>query len=112
MAQSDLEAAFIFYWRAIDGPPVTPEYRFDSRRKFRLDFAHLDSKTGIEVEGGIWTQKGRHTSGQGYTNDCIKYNLATSLGWRIFRLTGDMLKSDPQKHLTMIKQFIERNERQ
>ena len=43
----------------------------------------------LEVEGGIWKGKfGGHTSGKGFVSDCDKYNTATSLGWRVFRITN------------------------
>lgn len=42
------------------------------------------------MEGGTWSQ-GRHTRGQGYKQDCIKYNIAALLGYRVFRFTADML---------------------
>ena len=103
MPQSELEATFIYYWRVLNGPPLLPEYRFHPKRKFRLDFVHLPTMIAIEIEGGIWTG-GRHTSGKGYTNDCIKYNLATLAGWHIFRLTGDML-NEPDKYIKPIIKF-------
>jgi very-short-patch-repair endonuclease len=109
MPQSELEATFLYYWRAINGPPLTPEYRFDPKRRYRLDFAYVPAKVAIECEGGTWTQ-GRHSRGNGYTQDCIKYNLATADGWRIFRLTSDMLANNPYEHLTLIKLFIEANQ--
>lgn len=107
MKTSSLEAAFDYYWRVLEGPALEAEYRFDTERKFRLDFAHLQTKVGIECDGATWTG-GRHSTGKGYTNDCIKLNLATALGWRIFRLTSDMLKNNPEGHLMIIKLFIAR----
>jgi hypothetical protein len=46
----------------------------------------LQSKTAIELEGGIWIQ-GRHTRARGFQNDAEKYNTAQLLGWTVFRLT-------------------------
>jgi hypothetical protein len=40
----------------------------------------------IEIEGGIFIG-GRHTRGRGYQDDLEKYNVATSLGWRVFRFS-------------------------
>lgn len=40
----------------------------------------------IEVEGGAFT-RGRHTRGAGFIGDMEKYNAATSMGWRVFRVT-------------------------
>ena len=66
------------------------EYRFDSTRRWRFDFAHLPSQTAIEIEGGIW-RGGRHTTGIGFTRDCEKYFAATMQGWQVVRLTPGMI---------------------
>lgn len=84
------ENRFEFLWKAICGPPLKREHRFDEKRKWRFDFAHHDTQVAIEIEGGVWS-KSRHTNGAGYSQDCEKYNAATLQGWRIFRLTPDMI---------------------
>lgn len=60
------------------------EHRFHPERKFRFDFAWVDLKVALEIEGGIWT-RGRHVRPIGYQNDLIKYNLAAYNGWFVFR---------------------------
>lgn len=55
-------------------------------RKFRFDYAFPDIKLAIEYEG-INSKNSRHTNIKGYTNDCIKYNLATLNGWHVLRYT-------------------------
>ena len=60
-------------------------------RKWRSDFFHRPSNTLIEIEGGIWSGVGRHTSGKGYTSDALKYNVASYMGYRLFRLTSSLL---------------------
>ena len=82
---SKLEAHFEFLWRVAQGPPLEREFRFHPSRKWRADFAHLDSRTLIEIEGGIFTN-GRHTRGAGYAADLEKYLEATLAGWRVVRL--------------------------
>ena len=59
----------------------------------------------VEVEGGTWIN-GRHNRGKGFAEDCEKYNQAALLGWRVFRLTIDMLENDPYGHLMPIILFI------
>lgn len=73
------------------GVPVA-EYRFAPPRKWRFDFAFVEQKIAIEVEGGVWTG-GRHTRGSGFLKDMEKYNAAAVLGWRVFRCTPDTLLS-------------------
>jgi len=70
----------------------TSEYRFDPKRRWRLDFAFVQRKIGIEVEGGIWSQ-GRHTRGAGFEADCDKYNALALAGWRLLRFTPSQIRS-------------------
>ncbi len=72
------------------------EYPFAQpiKRKWRADFA-LGVRHWcilVEVEGGVGG-KSRHTSGQGFKNDCEKYNTATALGWRVLRFTTEQVTS-------------------
>jgi hypothetical protein len=60
-------------------------------KRYRLDFAHPLSRTGIEIQGGVYN-RGRHVTGSGYERDCRKYNLAYTSGWTIFLLTATMAK--------------------
>ena len=91
MAASKLESKFLFLWRCLDGPPLQREYRFHPDRKWRADFAHLPSRTLIEVEGGAWVG-GRHNRGSGFVRDTEKYLEATLSGWRVLRLTERQLE--------------------
>jgi hypothetical protein len=60
-------------------------------KRYRLDFAHSNSRTGIEIQGGVYN-RGRHVTGSGYERDCRKYNLAYTSKWTIFLLTSQMAK--------------------
>jgi hypothetical protein len=60
-------------------------------KRYRLDFAHPLSRTGVEIQGGVYN-RGRHVTGSGYERDCKKYNLAYTSGWTIFLLTSTMAK--------------------
>lgn len=60
--------------------------------KTRFDFAWPEFRLAVEVEGGTWT-RGRHSRGAGFARDCEKYNAATTLGWRVIRVTADMVRS-------------------
>lgn len=68
------------------------EYRFAPPRKFRADFAYVEARLLLEVEGGIYSN-GRHTRGSGFAADCEKYNLATLLGFKVLRFTAEMIQS-------------------
>jgi very-short-patch-repair endonuclease len=56
---SRLEKRLELLWRALCGPVLEKEFRFHPVRKWRADFAHLPSRTLIEIEGGIYVN-GRH----------------------------------------------------
>jgi hypothetical protein len=58
---------------------------------WRFDFAWPDHLVALEIEGA--PGQGRHTTAKGFTEDCRKYNAATLLGWRIYRVTGGMVHS-------------------
>jgi hypothetical protein len=62
-------------------------------KRYRLDFAHPSSLTGIEIQGAVYS-RGRHVTGSCYERDCRKYNLAYTSDWTIFLLSGAMAK-DP-----------------
>lgn len=100
---SHLERKFALLWKAHDGPlPLRHEVPFHPTRKWRFDFAHTASKVAIEIEGGTWA-RGAHSRGNGYAEDCEKYNAAAALGWTVFRLTGDMLT---RTHLELVMDAI------
>ena len=92
MRTSPLEAEMALQIRAAGLPVPVREHRFHPSRRWRFDFAYPDEKIAIEIEGGVWIG-GRHTRGSGFTSDCEKYNEAARLGWRVFRLTGEMIRN-------------------
>lgn len=68
------------------------QYRYSPHRKWAFDFAWLDRKLAVEVDGGTWTG-GRHTRGGGYEKDSEKLNAANLLGWTCLRYTSTMVRS-------------------
>lgn len=93
MPRSNLEDRFAFLWRVAQGPLLEREFHFHPTRKWRSDFAHLASRTLIEIEGGIFARKGgRHNRGAGYAKDAEKYLEAAMGGWTVLRLTEKQLE--------------------
>ena len=86
--ESPLEAKFVVAWRALASqyPEPEREYQFHPERGWAFDFAFIQQKVAVEMEGGTWSG-GRHVRGEGYANDCEKYNAAVELGWRLLRYT-------------------------
>jgi very-short-patch-repair endonuclease len=83
-------------------PQPVKEYKFHPTRKWRVDFAFVDKKLMIEVEGGSWNG-GRHVSGSGFEKDAEKYNEAAILGWTVIRVTGKMINSKDLVALEFVK---------
>jgi very-short-patch-repair endonuclease len=90
---SRLEKRFEMLWEAHGGPPLEKEHRFHPFRKWRADFAHLPSRTLIEIEGGIYVN-GRHNRGAGFAADLEKYLEAGLSGWRLIRLGPNELTAE------------------
>lgn len=67
-------------------PEPVAEHRFHPERRWRFDYAFLDAKVALEVEGGVWAG-GRHTSSKGFLGDIEKYSEAAAAGWLIVRCT-------------------------
>lgn len=103
---SPLAAEFEQLWRYLKGPELVKEYRFHAERKWRADYCHEASRTLIELEGGTWSG-GRHTRGQGYADDCAKYNAALVMRYGVFRLATGMVTMDNVQmiidHVTGVK---------
>ena len=84
---SRLERKFLLYWQSLGGPALEREYRFHPTRKWRADFAHVESRTLIEVEGGIYIAGGgRHNRAAGFVADLEKHLTAALDGWCVLRL--------------------------
>lgn len=79
-------------WEIHGIPMPETEVRFHPTRKWRFDYAWLDSLVAVEIDGGIWA-RGRHSRGAGILKDNEKINAAQKLGWRVFRFTPQQLKA-------------------
>jgi hypothetical protein len=97
--RSDGERSLETQLRRLNVPPFVVEHRFDSGRKWRLDFAWPELLVAIEVEGGTWTE-GRHTRGGGFEADCVKYSEAAIQGWLVIRVTTGMV--DDGRAVTLV----------
>ena len=92
MTKSALECALALQIEVAGLPEPECEYQFAwPRRLWRFDMAWPGKMLAVEVEGGVWT-RGRHVRGAGFAADCEKYNEAALLGWRVLRVTGEMVQ--------------------
>jgi hypothetical protein len=66
------------------GKPCLEHY-FDERRRHRADFAFKKQRLIVEIEGS------QHREKANFESDIQKYNLAAAHGWRLIRLTPNMI---------------------
>jgi very-short-patch-repair endonuclease len=86
------EELFSLHVRAAKLPEPVREYKFLSDRKFRADFAWIEQKLIVEIDGGTW-RVGGHSSGAGIRRDYERDVLAMLAGWRVLRFTTCQVKS-------------------
>ena len=101
---SDLEAILLQALKAVKCPEMVQEFEFAHSRKWRFDFAHPDTKVAVEIDGGEFA-KGHH--GARRSSDYEKRNFAIVDGWRVFQLTGTMVRKDCALWAEVIKTYIE-----
>jgi very-short-patch-repair endonuclease len=85
------ENLFEFQLRALKFEPGIRQFQFHPVRRWRFDFAWPHFRLCAEIEGGVFVH-GAHTRGKHFTEDCEKYNMATLLGWQVYRFTSGMVK--------------------
>lgn len=84
---SELEITFYSMLKHLKIEGFIFNYKFHPTRKWKIDFANPDPavRIAVEIEGGIWMKKARHTSGIGMLNDAEKYNEVTKTGYKLLR---------------------------
>lgn len=94
MPVSCLELEFDSLWESFyPDIDLETEVRLIPERRYRFDYAHMESKVAIELNGQTW-RLGGHSSGSGLQRDYEKLNLAQSLGWCVFQLSSQMITED------------------
>lgn len=108
-SSTDKAYLFIHYWRTLAPPDLLNllpemEYRFHEKRKWRIDFAWVSRRVGVEVDGNSWQTRGggRHMTDA----DLEKRNCALSMGWRVFHFSPGMLEKDPQGCVDLVAEAL------
>jgi very-short-patch-repair endonuclease len=116
---TELEELFARLWSISGRGDLVTEHRFDLKRDWRFDFANVDLKIAVEVEGGVFrpnrkrcpvckqTPAGRHSRPMGFHDDCDKYNAAALDGWAVFRFTSKHLDAQPIQCVELVNKAIE-----
>lgn len=91
---SQLEAQLGYMIKACGLPDPETQYRLPEipERRFAFDFAWIEQRLLVEVNGSTWVANSGHTSGTGIERDCEKAALAVVNGWRVLTVTGLQVK--------------------
>jgi len=102
MRTTDGEATFLYYLRILGRgiPEPVREHQFDPTRKWRFDFAWIEQKVAVEIEGKD------HQMNQRYTSDMEKYNAAITQGWRLLRFRMREMQDDPTTSIDLLKKVL------
>ena len=74
-------------------PAPVAEFKFHPTRKYRADWAFINARLLVEVEGGAFLKDGgRHNRGAGFRNDLEKYAEAAILGYRVIRVLPEWIE--------------------
>ena len=99
------QRALLTWIRRAGLPEPVSEYAFDKVRGWLFDAAYVDQYLAIEIDGGVYSG-GRHVRPKGYEGDCEKINEAQAQGWRVLRITPQMLERDPERCLDWIARCL------
>ncbi len=97
---------------------IIKEHQFHPIRKWRFDYAIVELKIAVEVDGAVWVG-GRHNRASGYIADMEKLNTAASMGWLVLRITTDdrfctktidMIKATVEYRLNEVRYINEKGE--
>ena len=95
-SQPEREFAFQLQHSNIQHLPYVRDFRFAQLhgRRFEIDFAWLDARLGVEIQGGIWRRGGgAHSRPANLERDVEKAQAALRLSWRIVPVTPQQVKS-------------------
>ena len=79
-------SAFPWLCEAAGLPRPVAEYRFAPPRRWRIDWAFLDAKIALEVQGGLFSG-GRHVRGAALLKEHEKLNALAIAGYRVLFVT-------------------------
>lgn len=91
-AKRDVPGELVVQLARVGLPAPVRELTFAAsiKRKWRFDLAWPEHMLAVECDGATFAN-GRHTRGKGYEDDCVKFANAAILGWRVIRVTTEMV---------------------
>lgn len=103
---SKWEASFAWHWRLLRGPELAQQTRCVPNRQFRFDFAHLESKVAVELNGGTMS-RGRHVRGLAIEDEYEKHNAAQRAGWIVLTFGTKRMQRDMAGIVDEVRAAIE-----
>lgn len=103
---SELEDLLLYQIRALGLPEPVREYRAVAGRRWRWDFAWLDERLLVEVQGGVWIG-GAHGRGTGIRRDYEKNNAAALLGFKVLQFGTNEVQDGTA--VAMIAKALDKN---
>lgn len=84
----DFIAKNFWYWAREKGYNMREEYYFTLPRLFRFDYSVPELMIAVEFEGAIFKHNDGHRGLDRFQRDIEKYNISSSMGWIVIRLTS------------------------
>ncbi|HPD11237.1 MAG TPA: hypothetical protein PLN56_09630 [Methanoregulaceae archaeon] len=78
--------------RSLGIPTPVREFRFDPKRRWRVDLCWPEHKLAVEIEGGVYLY-GRHNRAVSFVKDMEKYNALTLAGYSLLRFTPTQVRT-------------------
>lgn len=102
----DRAELFSYYLRVLapDLPAPEREYTFAKPRRWRFDYFWPARLVAVEVDGNAWQTRGggRHSQ----DSDRWKMSEAAARGIRVFRFSPQMLESEPDKCIALVRRAL------
>jgi very-short-patch-repair endonuclease len=94
MSKSLLEALLFEHIRLTNLPEPVAQYRAIPGRRFAWDFAWINHRLLVEVNGGTFApERMGHSTGSGLQRDYLKNNIAVAHGWRVLYFDAPMVRN-------------------
>lgn len=101
--ESELEIRFRALLEEFDLPTPTEQFRPPWLRRVngRVDFAFLDHKLIVEVDGRRW-----HAKNEAFETDRLRDNAALAAGWRVLRFTWREVIDRPARVAATVRRTL------
>lgn len=84
------------------------EHKFHPTRKWCFDFAFVEQKVAVEIDGLVHSGQGGHQTVAGILADAEKAEAAQALGWIIYRVPGPWLADRPAQVIDTLRVLLAR----